>query len=61
MKESSDPIYQEIYKRVRENPELLVSPSSEFVELLLSKPNQVLIMVFQFHLNSQFIYLQLIS
>ncbi|XP_046448647.1 glutamate receptor ionotropic, kainate glr-3-like [Daphnia pulex] len=43
-KESSDPIYQEIYKRVRENPELLVSPSSEFVELLLSKPNQVLIM-----------------
>ncbi|EFX76456.1 hypothetical protein DAPPUDRAFT_107033 [Daphnia pulex] len=43
--DSSNPIFQAIFNRVKENPnKLLVPSSSEFVDLLLTEPNQVLIM-----------------
>ncbi|KAI9563661.1 hypothetical protein GHT06_011125 [Daphnia sinensis] len=44
-KESTNPIFQKIFKRIEANPDkLLVPSSSNFVELLLSDPRQVLIM-----------------
>ncbi|KZS16856.1 Uncharacterized protein APZ42_017465 [Daphnia magna] len=41
---SSNPIFQEAYKRIKANPKLLIPSSSEFVDVLLSNPHNVLIM-----------------
>lgn len=58
MQDSSNPIFQAIFNRVKENPnKLLVSSSSEFVDLLLTEPNQVLIMVQNYECKINYLYL----
>jgi hypothetical protein len=58
MQDSSNPIFQAIFNRVKENPnKLLVPSSSEFVDLLLTEPNQVLIMVQNYECKINYSYL----
>ncbi|XP_057378764.1 probable glutamate receptor [Daphnia carinata] len=42
--DSSYPIFQKVYNRINNNPMLLIPSSSEFVDVLLSNPNNVIIM-----------------
>lgn len=50
--ESTHPTFQKVFERVKANPKLLVPSSSDFIEVLLSDPHHVLIMVRAFPVYS---------
>lgn len=50
--ESTHPTFQKVFERVKANPKLLVPSSSDLIEVLLSDPHHVLIMVRAFPVYS---------